>query len=212
MLPSISNLKLRASWGMAGNDKIPDYAYSSSLTSNMYYVINDLPVVGTTPGGAANPDLKWEETTMTNIGLDLGLFQNQFTLSAEYYMNSSNDLLMQVPLPLSSGDFRGTISKNAGSMDVNGFELQLGYNDFEGEFQWSANLNLGTFKNEVKSLGGATYISGFGFEGEDLNRCQVGQPAFFFYGWDFDGIFQSAEEAECLYGRYAKSTLFFNRR
>jgi TonB-linked SusC/RagA family outer membrane protein len=194
-VPSISNLKLRASWGMAGNDKIPDYAYSSSLTSNMYYVIDGLPVVGTTPGGAANADLKWEETTMTNIGLDLGLFNNQFTLSAEYYMNSSNDLLMQVPLTLSTGDFRGTISKNAGSMETRGFELQFGYNDFEGEFQWSANLNLGTFKNEVKSLGGATYISGFGFEGEDLNRCQIGQPAFFFYGWDFDGIFQSVAEA-----------------
>ena len=86
-VPSISNLKLRGSWGKAGNDKIADYAYSSSLTSNMYYVIDNQPVVGTTPAGAANPDLKWEETTMTNIGLDLGLFKNQFTLSAEYYMN-----------------------------------------------------------------------------------------------------------------------------
>jgi len=83
-VPYINNLKLRASWGKAGNDKIPDYAYSASLTSNMNYVVNDLPVVGTTPGGAANPDLKWEETTMTNIGLDLGLFQDKFTLSAEY--------------------------------------------------------------------------------------------------------------------------------
>jgi TonB-dependent starch-binding outer membrane protein SusC len=199
-VPYISNLKLRGSWGKAGNDKITDYAYSASLTSNMYYVINDLPVVGTTPGGSSNPDLKWEETTMTNIGLDLGLFRNQFTLSAEYYMNSSDDLLMQVPLTLSTGDFRGTISKNAGSMDTKGFELQLGYNDFEGDFRWSASLVLGTFKNEVKSLGGATYISGFGFEGEDLNRCQVGEPAFFFYGWDFDGIFQSADEAESYMG------------
>ena len=119
---------------------------------------------------------------------------------------------MQVPLPLSTGDFTGTISKNAGSMETKGFELQLGYNDFEGDFQWSANLNLGTFKNEVKSLGGATYISGFAFEGEDLNRCQVGQPAFFFYGWDFDGIFQSAEEAEFLYGRFATCTQCFNCR
>ncbi len=204
-VPSISNLKIRASWGMAGNDKIPDYAYSSSLTSNMYYVIDGLPYVGTTPGGAANPDLKWEETTMTNIGLDLGLFRNQFTLSAEYYLNSSNDLLMQVPLTLSTGDFRGTISKNSGSMDTRGFELQLGYNDFEGEFQWSTSLILGTFKNEVKSLGGATYISGFAFEGEDLNRCQIGQPAFFFYGWDFDGIFQSGEEANSYMGGTQKA-------
>jgi TonB-dependent starch-binding outer membrane protein SusC len=196
----ISNLKLRGSWGKAGNDKISDYAYSSSLTSNMYYVINDLPVVGTTAGGASNPDLKWEETTMTNIGLDLGLFKNQFTLSAEYYLNSSDDLLMQVPLPLSNGDFRGSISKNAGKMETKGFELQLGYNDFEGDFQWSASLVLGTFKNEVKSLGGATYISGFGFEGEDLNRCQIGEEAFFFYGWEFDGIFQSDADANAYMG------------
>ena len=204
-VPSISILKVRASWGMAGNDKIPDYAYSSSLTSNMYYVIDNQPVVGTTPGGAANPDLKWEETTMTNIGLDLGLFKNKFTLSAEYYLNSSNDLLMQVPLTLSTGDFRGTISKNAGSMDTRGFELQLGYNDFEGEFQWSTNLVLGTFKNEVKSLGGATYISGFGFENEDLNRCKIGEQAFFFYGWDFDGIFQSVDEANAYMGGTQKA-------
>ena len=204
-VPSISNLKIRASWGKAGNDKIPDYAYSSTLTSNMYYVIDNKPVGGTTPGGAANPDLKWEETTMTNIGLDLGLFRNQFTLSAEYYFNRSNDLLMQVPLVLSHGDFSATISKNAGSMDVKGFEVQLGYNDFEGEFQWSANLIMGTFKNEVKSLGGATYISGFSFEGEDLNRCQVGQPAFFFYGWAFDGIFQSDDEAAAYMGGTQKT-------
>ena len=81
---SLSNLKLRASWGKAGNDKISDYAYSSSLTSNMYYVINNAAVVGTTNAGASNPDLKWEETTMTNVGLDFGLFKNKFTLSAEY--------------------------------------------------------------------------------------------------------------------------------
>ncbi len=204
-VPSISNLKIRASWGKAGNDKIPDYKYSSTLTSNMYYVIDGKPVVGTTPGGAANPDLKWEETSMTNIGLDLGLFRNQFTLSAEYYLNRSNDLLMQVPLTLSHGDFSSTITKNAGSMDVRGFELQLGYNDFEGDFQWSANLILGTFKNEVKSLGGATYISGFAFEGEDLNRCEIGQPAFFFYGYDFDGIFQTDAEAASYMGGTQKA-------
>lgn len=201
----ISNLKLRGSWGKAGNDKIADYAYSSSLTSNMNYTFGNALLVGTTAAGRPNADLKWEEVTMTNVGVDLGLFRNQFTLSAEYYMNESNDLLMQVPLPLSSGDWTGTIPQNAGSMQTNGFELQLGYNDFEGEFNWSANLNLGTFKNEVKSLGGATYISGFGFEGEDLNRCQIGQPAFFFYGWDFDGIFQTPEEAASYMGGSQKA-------
>ncbi len=199
-VPYLSNLKLRGSWGRAGNDKIADYAYSSSLTSNMNYTFGNALLVGTTAAGRPNADLKWEEITMTNVGLDLGLLNNQFTLSVEYYINKSDDLLMQVPLPLSSGDWTGTIPQNAGSMETKGFELQLGFNDFEGDFQWSANLNLGTFKNEVLSLGGATYISGFGFEGEDLNRCEIGEPAFFFYGWDFDGIFQSASEAENYMG------------
>jgi TonB-linked SusC/RagA family outer membrane protein len=193
-IPVISNLKLRGSWGEAGNDKIRDYSYIATLTSNMYYVINGLPVQGTTPGGQANADLKWEQTQMTNIGIDLGLLRNQFTLSAEYYINKSNDLLMQVGNVLSYGDFTGTTSRNAGSMETKGFELQLGYNDFEGAFQWSAGLNLGTFKNEVKSLGGNPYISGFAFEGEDLNRNSIGQPAFYFYGFKFDGIFQSDQE------------------
>lgn len=195
-IPAISNLKIRASWGEAGNDKTRDYSYSSTLTSNMYYVIDGQAVQGTTPSGPANPDLKWESTTMTNIGLDLGLFRNQFTMALEYYMNQSEDLLMQVPLPLSGGDFRDAISKNAGSMDTKGFELQLGYNDFEGAFQWNAALNLGTFKNEVKSLGeGVNFISGFNFENENLNRVEIGEPAFFFYGWEFDGIFQTPDEA-----------------
>ncbi|MFO7370758.1 MAG: SusC/RagA family TonB-linked outer membrane protein [Bacteroidales bacterium] len=199
-IPAITSLKLRASWGQAGNDKIRDYSYSSSLTSDMYYVIDGQPVQGTTQGAPENKDLQWEETTMTNIGLDLSLFRNQFTMALEYYMNSSDQLLMLVPTILSNGDWAGNVSKNAGSMETKGFELQLGYNDFEGAFQWSAGLNLGTFKNEVKSLGGVTYVSGFNFENEDLTRCAIGEPAFFFYGWEFDGLFQTAAEAESYMG------------
>lgn len=195
-LTPVSNLKLRGSWGKAGNDKIGDYSYSTTLTTNMYYVINNAAVQGVTPSGFPNPNLKWEETTMTNIGLDLGLFANQFTLAAEYYINKSDDLLMNVPLPESLGVWSGTKSENAGSMETKGFELQLGYNDFEGQLQWSANLNLGTFKNEVLSLGDATSIQGMGFEGENLTRCTVGEPAFYFYGWKFDGIFQTDAEAD----------------
>ncbi|MBN1143775.1 MAG: TonB-dependent receptor [Bacteroidales bacterium] len=194
-IAAISNLKLRGSWGKAGNDKIGNYAYSATLTSDMYYVINDLAVQGTTPRGAANPDLKWEETTMTNVGIDLGLFQNRFTLAAEYFINKSDDLLMPAPLANSLGDFTGSISENAGSVESKGFEFVFGYNDFEGDFQWSANLNLGTAKNEILSLGKATVIEGGGFEGDNLTRCEVGEPAFFFYGYTFDGIFQTDQEA-----------------
>ncbi len=190
----ISNLKIRGSWGKAGNDKIGNYQYATTLTSNMNYVINNSAVVGTTVSGAANPDLKWEETTMTNIGLDLGLLNNQFTLSVEYYMNKSDDLLMALKTAPSLGIYSGAKSANVGSVETKGFELQLGYNDFEGDLQWSANLNLGTFKNEVVSLGVLKSVSESQFENEGITRLQVGEPLFYFYGWQFDGIFQSANE------------------
>lgn len=193
---ALSNLKLRFSWGKAGNDKIGDYAYATTLTSDMNYVINNQAAPGTTVSGAANPDLKWEETTMTNIGLDLGLFRSQFTLAAEYYINRSDDLLMNLTTSPSLGIFSRAKSANAGSVETRGFELQLGYNDFEGDFQWSAHLNMGTYNSEVISLGGLDAIQVNQFENEGLTRLEVGMPAFYFYGWQFDGIFRDDAEAE----------------
>lgn len=199
-MDAISNLKIRGSWGKAGNDKIGNYAYATTLTSNMNYTFGNAAFPGTTPSGFSNPDLKWEETTMLNIGFDLGLLGDQFTLSAEYFVNKSDDLLMSVPLTPSLGVFSGNRSENAGSVETRGFEFQLGYNDFEGDFQWSANLNIGTFKNEVLSLGQAKFIAGNSFESEPLVRVTVGQPLFYFYGYKFDGIFQSDAEAAAYLG------------
>lgn len=190
---AISNLKLRGSWGKAGNDLIGEYRYSTTLSQNYYYVINDELVVGTAQTDPSNEDLKWETTTMTNIGLDLGLLDDQFTLAFEYYKNTSDELLMNVPLPPSNGG--GSKTENIGSVETKGMELQLGYNDFEGDFQWSASLNLGTFKNEVLELG-VESVGGAGFEGENITRLEKGESLFFFYGWEFDGIFTTDAEAE----------------
>jgi hypothetical protein len=107
---------------------------------------------------------------------------------------------MSVPLPESLGVFSGVKSENAASIETRGFELQLGYNDFEGDFQWSAGLNLGTFQNEVLDLGQATFLSGYNFENETITRCTVGEPAFYFWGYEFDGIFQSAADATAYMG------------
>jgi len=193
---AISTLKLRGSWGKAGNDNIGNYSYASTLTSNMNYVINNQLAPGTTPSGPANADLKWEESTMTNIGLDLGLLKNKFTLSAEYYKNKSSDLLMNLNTSPSLGIFSGSIAKNVGAVETNGFELQLGYNNLEGEFQWSANFNLGTSTNKVLDLGGLVSVDGGPQqENQPITRLEVGKPLFFFYGWKFDGIFTSNAEA-----------------
>jgi TonB-linked SusC/RagA family outer membrane protein len=194
----ISNLKLRGSWGKVGNDRIGDYRYSASLTNNYNYSFTAAEVlgVGTTAVGPANPDLKWEETTMTNIGLDMGFLEDRLTVSVEWYSNKSDDLLMELPLSSSLGWHTPTVAKNVGSVETSGFEFVLGYNDREGDLQWSANLNLGTTKNEVLSLGGVTSIAGGSFENENISRVIVGQPMFYFYGYEMEGIFQDQADID----------------
>jgi TonB-linked SusC/RagA family outer membrane protein len=193
---AISNLKLRASWGKAGNDNIGNYSYASTLTTNTNYNFDNKLAPGATPSGPANPDLKWETTTMTNIGLDFGLFKNKFTLSAEYFKNKSSDLLMNLNTAASLGIFNGSIAKNVGSVETKGFEFQLGYNQAEGDFQWSANLNIGTSTNKALDLGGLKSVDpGTQWQNQPITRLEVGKPLFFFYGWKFNGIFTSNAEA-----------------
>ncbi|AOW20140.1 SusC/RagA family TonB-linked outer membrane protein [Urechidicola croceus] len=195
-----SNLKLRASWGKAGNDKIGDYQYSSTLTSDFIYPIGGA-AVGTTAAGLGNPNLKWEEKTMTNIGLDLGWLNNSITASIEYFNNTSDDLLYRVPTPLSAGFDQNYLYQNVGSVETNGLELNVGYNDFEGDFTWSASVNLGTSKNEVTSLGEVLqFLEGGNFESENLQRISVGEPLFYFHGFKTDGIYQNQAEVDAVFG------------
>jgi TonB-linked SusC/RagA family outer membrane protein len=196
---SFSNLKLRGSWGVTGNDNIGDYQYSSTLTTDFFYPINGGAATGTTSNGLANPDLKWEETTMINIGLDFGLWNEAFTGSFEYYNNTSDDLLMQRSLPSSLGSNAGFVTENVGSVETNGFELNLGYHDYDGDFTWSAVLNLGTSSNEVKSLGALQVIEGAGFEGQNISRVVVGEPLYHFYGLEMDGIYQNQAEVDAVF-------------
>ena len=191
-----NNLKLRGSWGTTGNDNIGDYRYSSTLLTNFIYPIGGNPVQGTTANGLGNADLKWEETEMRNIGLDVGINNNQFTLSLEYYNNKSDDLLIDRPLAYSLGYNDPVITENVGSVKTHGLEATLGYNDYDGDFTWSANLNFGTSKNEVISLGGVPSIPGANFEGEFVSRISVGEPLFYFYGYKTNGIYQTQEEIE----------------
>ncbi|MDT0645660.1 TonB-dependent receptor [Zunongwangia sp. F260] len=192
----INNLKIRGSWGTTGNDLIGNYSYSSILITRFIYPIGGAAQQGTTAEGLANPNLKWEEVTMKNIGLDLGIFNNAFTVSLEYYSNRSDDLLFDLPLTPSLGYDDPTVASNVGSVETNGFEADLGYNDYEGDFTWSANLNLGTSRNEVLSVGNLTEIQGGFFENEFLTRIAPGEPLFHFYGLRTDGIYQNQAQVE----------------
>ncbi|WP_035652207.1 TonB-dependent receptor [Flavobacterium sp. ASV13] len=200
-----STLKLRASTGTTGNDLIDNYQYSGTLAANYIYPINGAAASGVTAGRASNPDLKWESKTDRNIGLDFGLFDEKFTGSFEYFNNKGSDILFAVPLPASVGSAGGgTQTQNIANTKVHGFELSLGYNDRKGDFTWSAVANLGTSKNEVTSLApGVTSVLGgpSGRAGlESFSRLEVGQPLFYFWGYQTNGIYQNQAEVDAALG------------
>lgn len=197
---AFNTLKLRGSYGIVGNDKIDAYLYSPQLYGDFIYPIDGNAAVGYTPRGLANPDLKWEETSILNIGADVALFDNKVTISAEYYRNKSDDLLIPVQLPLSLGFSNSVFTANAGSVETKGFEVSLGYNDYEGDFTWSANVNLGTSKNKALNMGSSTErLLGDGFEGEQIQRLAVGESLFHFYGLVTDGIYQNQAEVNAVF-------------
>ncbi|MBP1225429.1 SusC/RagA family TonB-linked outer membrane protein [Flavobacterium sp. 1355] len=197
-----STLKLRASIGTTGNDALDNYQYSPTLTDNYTYPINGGAAIGITPGGVPNPDLKWESKKDRNIGLDFGLFEEAFTGSIEYFNNKSSDILFRVPLAASIGAPGGTQFQNIADVKVSGFELTLGYNDRKGDFTWSATANLGTSKNEVTGLaptvtsvlGGPSGRAGL----ESFSRLEVGQPLFYFWGYETNGIYQNQAEVDAV--------------
>ena len=196
-----SNLKLRASYGTVGSDAIGDYLYAPSLTGGFEYPIGGAVAFGVTANGGSNQDLQWETKEIINVGLDVGLYHDKFTASLEYYQNTSNDLLIYIPAVLSSGINAGSLPVNAGSVETKGFELVLGFNDYDGDFTWSANLNLGTSKNEVLSLGARDEITGSQYKlgGGDVTRTVVGESLFHFYGLVSDGIYQNQDEVDAVF-------------
>ncbi|OEK09502.1 hypothetical protein A8C32_12395 [Flavivirga aquatica] len=192
---TISNLKLRGSWGVTGNDGSVEYAFQSGLIGTYNYSgFNNN--VGVSNFGSPNPDLKWEEATMTNIGLDLGLFNNSLNISFEYYNNDVEDLIVPIPNISSEGLGELFTQRNGASSNTKGFELNIGYNHNNGKyFNWSANLNLGTAKNKATRLSDdLSFFESSIFEGENISRVTAGETLFYFYGYETDGIFQIGDD------------------
>ncbi|MDI1256179.1 MAG: TonB-dependent receptor [Flavobacterium sp.] len=202
---SFSTLKFRVSTGTTGTDRIANYQYSATLAADYNYPIGGANAPGVSLGTAPNPNLKWESNQATNIGLDVGLFDERVTASFEYFKSKTSDILVAVPLAASVGSAGGGSQiQNVGEVKGSGFELTLGYNDTKGDFTWSATANIGTNKNEVTSLApGVTSILGgpsprAGLE--NFSRLEVGQPAYYFYGYQTDGIYQNQAEVDAVFG------------
>ena len=200
----ISELKIRAGYGITGlnGTVLGNTPWLVNVNSNSaYYPFNNALTSGPASSiqSLGNKDLEWETTKQLNIGLDLGILRNAFTLSAEYFQRQTDNLILGVPLPPSMGFIGTTVPQNVGSMKNNGFELQLGYNDRIGDFQWNASGNFSVITNKVLHLaeGVSNIESGSDAdftEGLNPTNTAVGQAIQSFYGWVVEGIFQDSAD------------------
>jgi TonB-linked SusC/RagA family outer membrane protein len=149
---TVSDLKLRVSMGQSGNNRIPNFLYMMQFNPNVFYSVNNKLITAYSPSGLSYPDLKWETTTSRNLGLDLGLWNNRLQLNVDYYHNSTQDLLVNVPIPSTSG--YTTQIQNVGSTLNKGVEFQLSAGIIQNKnFNWTSTFNISFNKNKIVSLG-----------------------------------------------------------
>lgn len=196
MKRTVSNLKIRAGYGVTGNTEIGVYQSLATLGNTSWTLGGNQLVTGFFPNIIPNPDLKWEKTGQFNLGLDLGLFNNHLRITADYYRKLTTDLLYNVAIPTASGF--STMLQNIGSVENKGTELMIEGDILSGAFTWSSAMNLATNQNKVLKLGGEPYKEMPEGDGHlktgSFRRLVVGEPIGVFYGYRYDGIFQNAEE------------------
>jgi TonB-linked SusC/RagA family outer membrane protein len=199
-LPQITKLKLRASWGKIGNEKI-DYSDRFSLTQNNVAVfgLGDIIYPGVTYAKSGNPDLRWEVTTQTDIGLEVGVFNDRLTGEFDYYHRVTDDILVLLSTPGYLGNGLGQkIRYNAAKVLNTGFEANINWRDKVGELGYNVGFLFSTLKNEVLNVGGNSGIDSVLLGGENyygyVTQSREGQPIGTFWGYKTDGIFQSQDE------------------
>lgn len=182
-------LKIRASWGKLGNDKIKasDGARTTTVVTSAF---NDVLFSGTTAESTYS-SLKWEVTEETNFGVTARLFDNRLSLDADYYIRDTENAAISVKVP-STGS---TVIRNVGIVRNSGFELALNWsNTITDDFSYSVGANISTLKNEVRDLYGQPYIDGG--SAEFRQRSIVGEPLLAFYGYEVEGVYQNEAEIE----------------
>jgi len=187
----ISELKLRAGWGIVGNDRAQAYAWYGLVdTINSKYLIGGANHTAFIPTTLENKDLKWEKTAQYNIGFDLGLWDNRLVVTTDYYYKKTTDMLLNVPQPTSTG-FTDAL-QNAGSLENKGIEFQISTkNIVEGDFKWNTDFNISHNQNKVLDIVGNIIHSGaISPSGDDFNTAvvQEGKPLGSFFGKISEGV------------------------
>ncbi|WP_281613248.1 TonB-dependent receptor [Flammeovirga sp. SubArs3] len=182
----ISDLKFRAGYGIVGNDNIGTYAYMGKVGSGANYPIGGATQPGSYPASIENQKLKWEESEQTNIGLDVGLVQDRIELTVDAYIKRTSDLLLNAPLPRSTG-YDNAI-QNIGALENKGIEFNLNTVNVDKEVRWSTNFNISFNRNEVTNLvGQEIYTGSIAGRGEAI-QIKEGQSLGVIYGYEFLGV------------------------
>lgn len=199
----LDQLKLRGGYGVLGNQEIDNYQYSSTITTGINHPDGNGGLLqGAFPKNFANPDIKWEETAMTNVGIDFMAFNNRLSLTADYYVKNTKDILLTVPIPISSGGANDPI-RNAGKIRNNGFEFNLGWMDQPNpDISYGINL-IGSFnKNKVIAMGSESGSIKGGSTNQNIttSETKAGYPIGGYWLISTAGYFNSQEEVDA----YAK--------
>ena len=196
-----SELKLRGSYGIIGNQAITAYQTMSSIASgyNYPYSGNDGTDLGFVIGNPANPDLRWESTAQTNVGLDVGVFNGRLNATVDVYKKITNDLLLNATLPGYTGF--SSILSNVGSIENKGLELAINGNPLTGAVRWNSGFNISWNRNTVLDLGEAdrleyrTTYGGYSLK-NGFMQLRVGEPFGQMYGYGYEGTWKTSESAE----------------
>lgn len=195
----LDQLKVRGGYGVLGNQEIDNYQYSSTITTGINYPDGNGGLIqGAFPKDFANPDIKWEETAMTNVGIDFMAFNNRLSLTADWYVKNTKDILLTVPIPISSGGANDPI-RNAGKIRNTGFEFNVGWMDqpnpdvsygvnFISSFNTNKVIAMGTESGSIK--GGSTN------QNITTSETKAGYPIGGYWLISTDGYFNSQEEVD----------------
>ncbi|MCC6723947.1 MAG: TonB-dependent receptor [Saprospiraceae bacterium] len=186
---AVSGLKIRGGYGQLGNQEIGNFRYQSRINRSIPYEYSTGRVLGAATTILVDPAITWETRITRNIGLDVELYDGKLDFTAEYYSNTSKDVLIDLPIPLSNGSLAG-LTTNAGSIENSGIELSANWRPTLGDLKFNISPNFYTVKNEVKEIGNLSFISGTGA------RTEVGRSVGEQFGWVYDGLFQNQGEID----------------
>lgn len=195
-LPAISKLKLRASYGQLGNQEIPDYAFISIIGNLYNYPFGATPVSnpGSTIVTRGNPKVKWESSTQADAGIDIGIWNDKLNLTVDYFVKTTSDMLIPIPLPLIGGGAKSPYL-NAGKVENKGLEVELNYKNNDHRLKYDVGLNFSILANKVISLSTGQPIAGGRIDNNyNATLTTVGHPIGSFYLFEQEGIFQNAAD------------------